>query len=160
MKMKLHERGSWLFWIIVIGCASGWFGSDDDTKEKVKTTITDTARTVQEEVVECPSPAIKYNVDANTDDVVKAPSATDLIRVKDHITSAIYNASSTAAMNGEFDLTLQELYPKVEFDKGTMEKVVVKKVLGNHMFFTFGGTDYITNYDQSVGIVVSIEETE
>ena len=158
--MKLHEKGSWFFWIIVIGMVRGWFGSDDDTKEKVKTTVANTAKTIQEEVVERTPPAIKYNVEVNTNDVVEAPSATDLAKVKDHITSAIYNASSTAAMNGEFDLTLQELYPKVEFDKGTMEKVAVKKVLGNHMFFTFGGTDYITNYDQSVGIVVNIEETE
>ena len=158
--MKLHEKGSWFFWIIVIGMVSGWFGSDDDTKEKVRTTVANTARTVQEEVEERTSPAIKYNVEVNTNDVVEAPSATDLAKVKDHITSAVYTASSTAAMNGEFDLTLQELYSRVEFDEGTMEKVAVKKVLGNLMFFTFGGADYIVNYDQSVGIVVNIEKAE
>jgi hypothetical protein len=160
--MKLHEKGSWFWWIIGIGIVSGWFGSDDDTKQAVVETARDTTRTVVEKVEK----ALPSKSGTKVEEKVAATetSYAEVARLKDLITSVIYD-SAVAEITAGNEVTLKKIWPDVDLrlrDKGaTVDSWEMTSFLDdNTAIVVIGGEKLVINFDADVGMVRNIEPFE
>jgi prepilin-type N-terminal cleavage/methylation domain-containing protein len=90
--------------------------------------------------------------------VKKAPPIPPTVKstTTDDLTSTIYEIAVLKSVGGERP-TLKEIWPDVASRTG----VVLKGWLNgnnNVALVSIGGTTYVVNYDQSVGMVVNVEE--
>lgn len=158
--MKLHEKGSWFFWIIVIGMVSGWFGTDDDTKQVVVETANTVVESIEKEWTESNS-----NAKAGETAVSEIPHA-DVARLKDIITSAIYE-SAVAEITAGNEVTLHSIWAKVNLKviDAHGEETAIKFIADswpddNTAIVWIGGEKSVINFDADVGMVRNIEPFE
>ena len=161
--MKLHERGSWLFYIIIFGALTGWFSSDDDTKEKVKTMAADTTRTVVEQV-EKHAASTKSKEEEPTLRAEETVSHVDVARLKDLFTSAVYSTAVNEFSKGEGEPTLKQIWATVQLniieehgEDAAMQIILREWQHDNAAIVDFGGERFVVNYVQSVGMIANIE---
>ena len=162
--MKLHEKGSWFWWIIGIGMVSGWFGSDDDTKQAV----VDTAKLATSTVVEKVEKAADWNAGK-----IETPLATEtetshaeVARLKDIITSAIYESAVEELVTGN-EVTLNRIWADVNLkvidshgEETAMKFIADEWPDDNTAIVRIGGEKSVINFDAEVGMVRNIEPFE
>jgi hypothetical protein len=159
--MKLHERGSLFWWIIVIGMVTGWFGSDDDTKEAV----VETAKLATSTVVEKVEKAADWNAGkTETPPVTETETSyAEVARLKDIITSAIYE-SAVAELTAGNEVTLSLIWADVNLkvidahgEETAMKFIADSWPDDNTAIVRIGGEKSIINFDADVGMVRNIE---
>jgi hypothetical protein len=170
--MKLHEKGSIFWWIIGIGIVTGWFGSDDDTKQAVVDTAKLATSTVvekvekfaeeaEEEVLSSTNKSVEIDDGATTNLEV---SHSEVARLKDLITSVIYDSAVAEIVAGN-EVTLKKIWPDVDLrlrDKGaTVDSWEMTNFLDdNTAIVVIGGEKLVINFDADVGMVRNIEPFE
>ena len=170
--MKLHEKGSWFWWIIGIGIVSGWFGTDDDTKKAAVDTaklatstiverVEKFAEEAEEEVLSSTNKGVEIDDGATTNLEV---SHSEVARLKDLITSTIYDSAVAEITSGN-EVTLEKIWPDVDLrlrDKGatTDSWEMTTFVDDNTAIIRIGGEKSVINFDAEVGMVRNIEPFE
>jgi hypothetical protein len=172
--MKLHEKGSWFWWIIGIGMVSGWFGSGDDTKEAVVETAKFATSAIVEKVEKFAEEAEK-EVSSSTDKSVEIDdgattnlevSHSEVARLKDIITSAIYESAVEELVAGN-EVTLSKIWADVNLKviDSHGEETAIKFIADewpddNTAIVRIGGEKSVINFDAEVGMVRNIEPFE
>ena len=162
--MKLHEKGSWFWWIIGIGMVSGWFGTDDDTKQAaVDTAKLATSNLVESIEKEWPGPT-KVDETKTTTKEVSETSHVEVARLKDLITSVIYDSAVAEIVAGN-EVTLKKIWSDVDLrlrDKGaTVDSWEMTTFMDdNTAIVVIGGEKLVINFDADVGMVRNIEPFE
>ena len=174
--MKLHERGSLFWWIIVGGMVFGWFGSDDDTKKtavdtaKLATsTVVEKVEKFADEAVEEASSSTDNNIEFGdgtasygdgTASYLETPRA-DIARLKDAITSAIYESAVAEIVAGN-EVTLKTIWgdmnSKLQDAEITTTSFVADFLDDNTAIVVIGGEKLVINFDAEVGMVRNIEK--
>jgi hypothetical protein len=172
--MKLHEKGSWFWWIIGIGMVSGWFGSDDDTKQAVVDTAKLATSTVVEKVEKFAEEA-EEEVSSSTNKSVEIDdgattnlevSHSEVAQLKDLITSTIYE-SAVAEISAGNEVTLKTIWSNVNLriiDSHGAE-TAIKFIADewpddNTAIVRIDGEKSVINFDAEVGMVRNIEPFE
>ncbi len=169
--MKLHEKGSWFWWIIGIGMVTGWFGTDDDTKQAAVDTaklatsavvekVEKFAEEAEEEVSSSTNKSVKIDDGATTNLEV---SHAEVARLKDLITSVIYESAVAEIVAGN-EVTLRTIWSDVNLriidshGAGMAIKFIADSWPDdNTAIVRIGGEKSVINFDADVGMVRNIE---